>query len=154
MSNADSAVGKTQQVMFGDVLELSPSQRGILDSVFPQIKTLGYELEISDARDEGIFRCGITGIPAMLGDASPAEALLKLIEDAGQQGEVTPDEMLGRMALSLAQSAALRANRMLRPEEAERLLADLFALPDPTYTPDGHRIISRISSGDLARRLG
>ena len=90
----------------------------------------------------------------MLGDASPAEALLKLIEDAGQQGEVTPDEMLGRMALSLAQSAALRANRMLRPEEAERLLADLFALPDPTYTPDGHRIISRISSGDLARRLG
>lgn len=154
MSNAGSAVGKTQQVMFGDVLELSPSQRGILDSVFPHIKMLGYELEISDARDEGIFRCGITGIPAMLGDASPAEALLKLIEDAGQQGEVTPDEMLGRMALSLAQSAALRANRMLRPEEAERLLADLFALPDPTYTPDGHRIISRISSGDLARRLG
>ena len=37
--------------------------------------------------------------------------------------------------------------------EAEQLLADLFALPDPNYTPDNNLIITTITIAELNRRF-
>lgn len=154
LDSARTAVGKTQQVLFGDLLELSPAQKSVLDSILPETTALGYELEMSTAADEGIFRCQINGVPSVLGNSNPSEALLRMIEDASEGVEEGGEELLHRLALSLARSAALRANNALRPEDAEKLLADLFSLPEPSYTPDGNRIIIQLSMAELSRKFG
>ncbi len=152
-SSTRSSVGESQQVLFADIVELTPAQKGILDSIAPEIKSLGYELEFSHASDEGIFRCEIRAIPAMLPDNNGAEALMKIIADAEEGSGLPEEDLRRRLALSLAQSAAIRANHIQQHSDAERLLGQLFALPDPSYTPDGKPIILQIPVSEIARRL-
>lgn len=152
---ADSSLsgGGSQQVLFAELIELTPGQKGVLDSIHEQVRLLGYELEFSQAVDEGIFRCELKGVPALLGNSDAAEALMKIIADA-EEGVGSPQEdMRRRVALSLAQSAAIRANQPQQPAEAERLLAQLFSLPDPSYTPDGQPVILQIPVAEISRRL-
>ena len=153
LSETESSVGKSQQVLFADLLELTPSQKGVLDSIAAEVKSLGYDLEFSQAADEGIFRCEMRGIPAMLGNTNAADALTKIIADA-EEGLGNPGEdMRRRVALSLAQSAAIRANERMQNTDAERLLAELFSMPDPSYTPDGHPVILQIPVAEISRRM-
>lgn len=153
LSKAASSVGESQQVLFADIVELTPTQKSILDSIADDIKALGYELEFSHAVDEGIFRCEMKGVPAVLGNSNAADALIKIIADAEDGLDAPHDDIRRRLALSLAQSAAIRANQTQQPAEAERLLAELFALPDPAYTPDGQPIILQIPVAEISRRL-
>lgn len=153
LSETESSIGKSQQVLFADLLELTPSQKGVLDSIAAEVKSLGYDLEFSQAADEGIFRCEMRGVPAMLGNTNAAEALTKIIADA-EEGLGNPGEdMRRRVALSLAQSAAIRANERMQNTDAERLLAELFSMPDPSYTPDGHPVILQIPVAEISRRM-
>ena len=152
---ADSSLSGSgsQQLLFAELVELTPRQKGVLDSIHDQVRSLGYELEFSQATDDGIFRCEIKGIPAALGNTDAAEALMKIIADA-EEGIGNPEEdMRRRVALSLAQSAAIRANQSQQPTEAERLLAELFSLPDPSYTPDGQSVILQIPIAEISRRM-
>lgn len=153
LANTASSSGESQQVLFAELVELTPTQKGVLDSILDEVKSLGYELELSQAADEGIFRCEMKGIPAILGNGDAGEALLKIIADA-EEGLGNPgEEMCRRLALSLAQSAAIRANQSQQPAEAERMLADLFSLPDPAYTPDGQPVILQIPMAEISRRM-
>lgn len=153
LSNAASSVGESQQVLFAELIELTPAQKGILDSIAGEVRSLGYELEFSHAADEGIFRCEMKGIPAILGNGNAADALLKIINDAEDGSGLPREDMRRRLALSLAQSAAIRSNQNLQHSEAERILAELFAMPDPSYTPDGKPIILQIPVAEIARRI-
>lgn len=153
LSETESSIGKSQQVLFSELVELTPHQKGVLDSITDEVKSLGYDLEFSQATDEGIFRCEMRGVPAMLGNANAAEALTKIIADA-EEGVGTPGEdMRRRVALSLAQSAAIRATERMQNGDAERLLAELFSMPDPSYTPDGNQIILQIPVAEISRRI-
>lgn len=144
---------ESQQLLFSDLIDLTPAQRGTLDSIADEIESLGYKLELSSAPDEGIFRCEMKGVPAVLGNTDPAETLLKIIADA-EEGINTPgSDIHKKLALSLAQSAAIRANQPQQPAEAERLLADLFSLPDPSFTPDGNPVILQLPLSEITRRL-
>jgi DNA mismatch repair protein MutL len=153
LSNTANSMGETQQVLFADLIELTPHQKGILDSISSEVKSLGYELQISQAVDEGIFRCEMTGVPAILGNTNAGEALLKIIADAEEGINDMQTTMHAKLALSLAQSAAIRANQPQQPAEAEHLLSELFSLPEPSYTPDGHPIILQLPVAEIARRL-
>lgn len=149
-----NSLGESQQVMFGDVLELSPARHAILEQISEDVRTLGYDLEIT-RQDEhsNSFTCEIKAIPAVLGNADPSEALLKIIDDAEEGTGDTHTQMRRRLALSLAKSAALKAGQVMPAAEAEQLLADLFALPDPNYTPDNNLIITAITVAELNRRF-
>lgn len=140
-------------MIFAELVELTPHQKGVLDSIADEVKSLGYDLEFSQATDEGIFRCEMRGVPALLGNANAAEALTKIIADA-EEGVGSPGEdMRRRVALSLAQSAAIRATERMQNADAERLLAELFSMPDPSYTPDGNQIILQIPVAEISRRI-
>lgn len=153
ISKASGMTGESQQVLFADLIELTPAQKTVLDSIAEDVKDLGYQLTISQAIDDGLFRCEMQGVPAVLQSADAGEALLKIIADA-QEGIGNPqEEMHKRLALSLAQSAAIRSTRAMLPAEAERLLADLFALPDPAYTPDGLQIILKLPVSEIAAKM-
>ncbi len=153
LSETESYIGESQQVIFAELVELTPHQKGVLDSIADEVKSLGYDLEFSQATDEGIFRCEMRGVPALLGNANAAEALTKIIADA-EEGVGSPGEdMRRRVALSLAQSAAIRATERMQNADAERLLAELFSMPDPSYTPDGNQIILQIPVAEISRRI-
>lgn len=135
-----------QQVLFPEVLRLSPAQHEVLSSVEPHVREMGFDLSYL-----GDFAWSVLAVPAMLGNANPTDALMKIIEDAADGIDLSPDAQLEHIALSMARSAAITAGRKLSPDEREHLMSELLRLPAPNYTPDGLPVIRMISEADLEK---
>ncbi|MDE5585337.1 MAG: hypothetical protein K2I92_03230, partial [Muribaculaceae bacterium] len=63
------------------------------------------------------------------------------------------DDMMRRMALVMARSAAIVRGRRLSQTEMETLVGQLLSLPDPSLTPSGKRIFSVLDEDRLASLL-
>lgn len=148
--STDSA--ESQQILFPETVTLAPSQHIILESIKEEAATAGFMLEYKDKNTWEIL-----AVPAALGKLSPKDVLLKMIETVGdgmENGVADTAQAIHRhVALSMARSGAVRPGDYLAPAEAEELLAALFALPDPQYTPDGGRILFEISERFIASQL-
>jgi DNA mismatch repair ATPase MutL len=58
-----------------------------------------------------------------------------------------------RVALALAESAAMRADRPISQAEIEHLVADLMSLSLPGYTPGGAPTFTIISAADIEKMM-
>ena len=146
MSRARSVDIDSQKVMFPEVITLSASQASVMSLIQPEVKKLGFEVEhVDDSQWE------IKSIPGLLNGGNPADTLLRMLDTVVATGEDPTDDMLSRVAMSMAESAARRGDNPLSIAEREQLLASLFSLPDPSYTPDGRRIIVTLTLDDIGR---
>lgn len=138
-----------QKVAFPETLSLSPAQSLLLESVEDEVSRLGFLLVRDD--EPGTWR--IEGVPASLGDSSAADVLRKVLESVADDGtcasEPMAGDMLARVALVMARAGAIRRGQKLTDAEMERLLSDLYSLPDPAYTPAGNPIIIEIPGSRL-----
>ena len=95
----------------------------------------------------------------MLKDTEPADIVMRILEsvceDSLQFGADTRpvDSMLERIALVMARGAAIKRGRRLSVEEMEQLVAQLFLIPDPAYTPSGAPVYTLLDDQSLARLL-
>lgn len=151
MKSSPDVPGESQQLLFADTIELTPRQYSTLESIHDQIKSLGYEINILPGNDSGVRRCELNGVPAVLGATDAAEALIKIIEDAGEGVGDASADIRHRLALSLAQSSALRAGQSQTQAEAEHLLSELLSSSDQTYTPDGNSIFQMLPLTEIAK---
>lgn len=142
-----------QSLMFPESIELDPEHQAALKEVEEELVKLGFTLEYVE--DE---RWCIRTVPAMLRDADIRDVVLRLLDsvcedgvnygndgDAGKAGS----DILSRMALIMARSAAIQGGRKLTADEMEHLIGELFSLPDPTYTPNGNKIFILLDNRKL-----
>lgn len=143
-----------QGVVFPESVELPPELQSVLADVEPELARLGYTLRYVEG-DEWL----IETVPATLREVSQRDVVLRLLESVCESSinfgaDVRPVEaILQRMALSMARSAAIRGGRRLSGEEMEQLIAELFALPDPAYTPNGNSVYRLLDEASVARLL-
>lgn len=142
----------TQSLMFPADLRLDPASSIILDSIIDTIEPLGFRI---DPTAEGVYE--INGIPSVIKDADGRDALLDIIRQVAEGTDTgddsAPVNLTHILALSMARCAAIRHGQILSVEETEHLLASLFALCDPLYTPDGKKIILTIPYDEIQSRL-
>ncbi len=138
----------TQNVLFPEVLQLSPSQNSLLESILPDIKSLGFDLT---SLGDGAWN--ICGIPAVTTDANAMEILQRMIEDAAEGADPDPEIIRSGLALSMARSMAIKVSTILSQAEISHLIADLFKLAAPNFTPDGLPVISVIDSKEISDRF-
>ena len=134
-----------QNMLFPELLRISAAQNALLLDMVEELKTIGFDLTPLGDND-----WNISGVPSVLNHANPVETLTKILEDAEQGRDGTMESLRTGVALSMARAEAVKGGTPLSPSEREQLLADLFALPAPNYTPDGLLIISIISNDSLA----
>ena len=146
--------GLSQHVMFPEVLILVPEHQTALAETEGELQRLGFTLE----HEEGeTWR--ITSVPADLNGCDPKDIVMRILEsvteDSANYGsdQRPVESILERMVLIMARSAAITRGRRLTPEEMEHLVAELFALPDPSFTPNGNRIYARLDESSLMRLL-
>jgi DNA mismatch repair protein MutL len=135
----------TQHLIFGETVEVDAAQHAIIEHSQQLLSTLGYELSFL-----GNLTWAINGVPAELGNVNPTQALLSVLSDVAEAGNDPDDEQRSRIALSMAKTAAIRANQALSNDEVQRLVSDLFKLPTPNYTPDGYAIVHILSADQIA----
>lgn len=126
-----------QKVMFPEMLQLSPAQAVLFDSIVDELGKIGYEFSFL-----GDNTWSINSVPSSeSASTNTVERLYKIMDniiDGGDAGE----ELRSRVALSMAKAEAIAPGCHLDAVEREHLLGQLFRLATPNYTPDGKLIVS------------
>ena len=140
--------GASQQLLFPEQLTVSAEEQAALDALLPDLQHIGFELEKVAAG-----QYDITAMPSVLGNKN-AETALRAIIARSVDGQMdVREDMQQRIALTLAQSAAISMGKPLSEVEMEDMLRRLFALPSHRITPDGKTVIVLLSTEDIARRF-
>lgn len=155
LANVKAERSVAQRVLFPEVLQLEHEQLTALAEVEGDLRRLGFELE-KDA-DE-VWK--IVSVPSDLHGADPADVVMRILDSVSEDSinygadQMPVESMLQRMALVMARSSAITRGRRLTSEEMEHMVAELFALPDPAFTPNGNRVFALLDQSSITRLLG
>ena len=136
----------TQRIIFPEVVELSPSQSSVMESISDELVSLGFDVAFL-----GGTSWSVNGLPSVLDSVNPHEILLSMVDCVTETGEELGESLRNRIALSMARAAAIKPGAQLTDAEMEHLLSDLFKLSAPGYTPDGKTVMSIIAFDDIVR---
>ena len=144
----------SQPLMFPEKVTLDESQQMALAGVLGNMESLGFSLEyLSDSDWQN------NAVPSMVKAHEAKDVLLRVLdsvtEDSVNYGnEYQPGATLRqKVALVMARSGAIRRGVKLSNREMEDIIARLFALPDPSLTPNGNKVYTLISESGIASLL-
>jgi DNA mismatch repair protein MutL len=147
----DIKIGRSasQQLLFPVVVELTPTEKAIVESGRAFFNAFGFEIE-----DFGGNALSISAIPAFLKDSLIESAIREtvkfLLEGKDVETFLEPEK---RFAAAFACGAAIKAGQKLSQEEMNALLNSLFSTKNPYICPHGRPTLVRISIDELARRF-
>ncbi|NLL13953.1 MAG: DNA mismatch repair endonuclease MutL [Fibrobacter sp.] len=139
----------SQQLLFPVVMELSTTERMIIQSGQSYFNAFGFEIS-----DFGARALSISAIPAFLKNGSVEETIrdiIKYLMDGKNPDSFSQPEK--RFAAAFACGAAIKAGQKLSQEEMNALLNSLFSAKNPYICPHGRPTVVRISIDELSRRF-
>ena len=95
----------------------------------------------------------------MISQSDARETVLRILESVREESESygtssdPVDDIMQRMALVMARSAAIVRGRRLSAQEMDTLVGQLLSLPDPSLTPSGKRIFTLLDEERLRALL-
>jgi len=148
MQQINQKQGVSQGLLFPEIISFTPREATVLPFLLDDLTYIGFDLS-----DLGNNAYSINGIPANLENADIIETLQDMTDKVMETGCEVKEEISESLALTLAKKAAIPYGKLLSKEEAERLIAKLFASSGPDYTPDGKCILSVFSEDELEKRF-
>ena len=140
------AAVSSQALLFPDVIKISPSQQPLLEQLQPELEKMGFTISYLGGDD-----WSVSSVPSGIEGVNVHDLLLQVIESVEQGGASIESRVAEHVALRVASAAAIPYGRTLTQEEMSHLAADLLALPNPNYTPDGKPVIGLIEMADINR---
>ncbi len=137
----------SQQNLFPQKMELSPSDYANLSEIMNELSQLGFN--ISDLGDNVV---SINSCPADTNaDATVlVENLLREYQDSEVDLKISAKENL---ACSLAKAAAIPYGKSLLSEEMRVLVDQLFACKSPNYSPNGKAVLHILGTEEIEKRF-
>lgn len=142
------AQGASQQLLFPEVISLSPDDMVLVEQITGDLRAIGFDLEQLSPDSYSI-----QGVPAQIADQSPVPVLQQIIEKVRSRGADTQSEWREQIALSLAQSTAIPLGKSLSDQEMRQIVGDLMQLPSHRITPDGKTIVSLLTNEEIEKRF-
>lgn len=140
---------ESQQLLFPITIELSATEKAVVDANRQLFSSLGYEVG-----DFGGNTVCVSAMPAFMKTSQVGEAVREMIRYV--LGEKTVENFSDpqmRFAAAFACGSALKAGQKLTHEEMNALLNNLFATKNPYSCPHGRPTLVRISLDELRRRF-
>ena len=142
------AQGASQQLLFPEVISLSPDDMVLVEQITGDLRAIGFDLEQLSPDSYSI-----QGVPAQMADQSPVPVLQQIIEKVRSRGADRQSEWREQIALSLAQSTAIPLGKSLNEQEMRQIVGDLMQLPSHRITPDGKTIVSLLTNEEIEKRF-
>lgn len=155
LRNIERMEATSQRVLFPETITLDMEQQNALTRVSAELTSVGFTLEYEDGNN-----WSIAAVPTMVGRGDAREVVLRILdsvrEESSEYGvEANPvGDIMQRMALVMARSAAITRGRKLSEPEMENLVGQLLSLPDPSLTPSGKLIFTMLDEDKLRSMLG
>ena len=141
--------GAGQQLLFPEMVELSPVEEAILSELLPELEGIGFDLS---ALGGGSY--AINAIPVEhegTSPLSPVGLLTDLIHVSIENGKGIASEMRKEIALALSRAAAIVHGQALSDSEMKHLIDTLFLSSQCSHTPDGKPVFVILRNKELER---
>ncbi|MEE0978851.1 MAG: DNA mismatch repair endonuclease MutL [Muribaculaceae bacterium] len=146
MESASEGKANIQQLLFPEPLTLTAAQCVVLDSIVDNLKEVGFELT-----QDADTTWSITGVPSLLDDKNPVEALVGILDRVMEGADVSAEDLTRTLAMSLASTSAISSGKSLNMAEMEHLMSELMRLEAPTYTPSGTLVMKLLPFSDITK---
>lgn len=140
--------GAMQQLLFPEVLSLSPEDMVLLEQIADDLRTIGFDIEQLSPDSYSI-----QGVPAQLINQSPIPILQHILSQVRERGADTPTEWREQIARTMAESAAIPYGKPLTETEMRDMMQRLIALPQYRRTSEGKIILSLLSDDEISKRF-
>ena len=140
--------GAMQQLLFPEVLTLTPDQMASLLPLLPDLKAIGFDLEQLSPDSYAI-----QGIPSQLTNQSAVPVIQHILQQVRERGADTQREWREQIAMALAEQGAIVYGKTLTETEMRELVAQLIQLPSYRRTADGKIIVSVLSDDEINKRF-
>ncbi|MBU2609408.1 MAG: DNA mismatch repair endonuclease MutL [Chloroflexi bacterium] len=139
----------SQALLTPIVVTLPPHYTNLLTSQLPTLQHFGFEVE---SFGQNAFQ--VRSMPVLLSGGDPAAALHALVEDFEEDETPLQNEIEARIAGRVCKRMAVKAGRVLSPEEQRALLTDLETCASPRTCPHGRPTMIHLSVELLERQFG
>lgn len=144
--NAEAAL-ESQELLFPEIIELTPAEASVVPELLPILDQLGFHLELF-----GKNTYQLRGTPRDLPFSRSVEALKTLVSDV-LLGENPGKPSHEALAKAWAKSNAIQAGDKLGSEEMTHLMANLLSTQDPMSSPSGRPSLMRLPISEINKRF-
>lgn len=144
MNNLRNHQSTSQRLLFPEIIQFTRIEETTLNNIISDIEAIGFELT-----NLGGGSYSIIGEPSGLDGLNPIKLLHDIVYTSMETVVNIKEDVQSKIANTLAKSAAIVYGQILSDEEIHNLLTQLFRLPMPKYTPDGHPVYSFIDDSFL-----
>ncbi|MDR1653617.1 MAG: DNA mismatch repair endonuclease MutL [Prevotellaceae bacterium] len=138
----------SQQVMFPEEICFDAADLLFFADLLPELEKAGF---VFTKTGDNTFI--INGIPSVMNTCSAEKLLHKIIDDSKNTQQNSVSSMHEIIALSLAETAAIRAGQTLAPAEMKDLVQRLFECKENVYSPEGKRVIEILGFAEIEKRF-
>jgi DNA mismatch repair protein MutL len=138
-----------QQLLEPVVVDLSPAQAALIEAELEALTDIGFELE-----PFGGSTYRIRGVPEMLEQADPAQALVDILAEMADGAIPLARETHEKIAIIVCKRASIKGGQVLSQEEMRELVRQLEATGAPRTCPHGRPTMIHLSAAQLAREFG
>ena len=144
-----SDVIPSQALLQPEVFQLPPQTSRLFQSQMPHLNKLGFDVEMFG---QDTYR--VRAIPALFSGADPVASVRVVVEDFEEDETPLQDEIEAKIAARVCKRVAVKAGKVLTPEEQRALLQDLEACNSPRTCPHGRPTMIHLSVDLLERQFG
>lgn len=148
MEQLSHSQGAMQQLLFPEVLSLSPDDMVLLNQIAPDLRAIGFDMEQLSPDSYSI-----QGVPSQLANQSPLPVLQYILQQVRERGADTQREWREQIAISLAEQSAIPYGKTLTEEEMRDIVVKLVRLPQYRHMADGKTIVSLLTDDEINKRF-
>lgn len=134
----------SQKVLFPEVVQLTVSDKLIIDRILPEMAEMGFQLD-----SLGGDSYAVNGVPAGIEGLNAVSLIQDMVASAVESGASVKEDIDRTLALSLARNAAIPQGQVLTNSEMDNLVNELFTCENVNYTPSGEPIIAVMKQHDI-----
>lgn len=147
LKNLGDRSADSQELLFPETVELSPSEFQFFGEYQSFFETFGFDISAFGERT-----LLVRGTPPLAQKKNPLKLLREILDDlANDRRDLEPAKMVAR---SLACHSAVRAGEKLTTEEMENLFDLLFSADNPYNCPHGRPTVIELPLSEIHRRFG
>lgn len=132
MRQLQKHLAPSQRLLFPEMLNVSPSEAVVLDSIIPQLQEVGFDIS---PLGQGSY--SVLATPVNTEGIDPVSLVSTILSDA-VEGQANAAETVSHIiSSSLARKVAIPVGQLLSDKEMNQLVEELFTCETPNLTPDG-----------------
>jgi len=148
-SNAEGQAITRQRVLFPQTIQLSAVDSEVINELTDDLDSLGFEISALGA---GTFV--INTVPSNMPSGEIIDFIDGLLEDYKKYRTDSPDDQRIKLARIIAGNLAVKTAQVLKIEEMQQLIDELFACQVPDVAPDGSRVLRIIQANEIDKLIG